>query len=619
MNDTAAVTRPPFRAVKFTPRAVAAERRADGTIVLRNPRPLGPFERNIVAYLRRWSAEAPDRVFLAERRADRSWRRVSYGEFREMVDRAAQALLNRGLGQTKPLMILSGNSIDHAVLTFAGMTVGVPVAPVSVAYSLVSQDHAKLRYVFDLVEPKLVFVQNGRQFERALRALDLAGVEVVVGADPASDLPATSLQELLATNAGPDVDRAYEATGPDTVAKYLFTSGSTGMPKAVINTQRMLCANMQMASHSIEGDPDEPPVVLDWMPWNHTMAGNYGIHNVLRLGGTYHIDAGRPIPGQFEETIANLYEVSPTSFGSAPIGFAMLASKLEQDPELCRRFFQKVKLLAYGGASLPQEVWQKMQDLAVRTIGERLAFVTGWGSTETAPTATSLNWYVEGSGIIGLPFPGVELKMIPVGDRFELRLRGPIVFPGYHKRPDLTAAAFDEEGFYKIGDAGRFVDPDRPEEGLRFAGRVVEDFKLTSGTFVHVGTLRLAAIDAVTPLVQDAVITGQDRDYIGLLAWPNLAACRAAFGRAADLPASDIVALPALRARVKEGIARHNAQATGSAQRIARVILMAEPPSIDGNEITDKGYVNQRATLDRRAALVTRLYADPPAPDVIVI
>lgn len=619
MNDTAVPAKPPFRAVKFAPRAVTVERRADGTIVLRNPRPLGEIERNIVAYLRRWSAEAPERVFLAERRPDRAWRKVTYREFREMVDRTAQALLNRGLDQSKPLMILSGNSIDHAVLTFAGMTAGVPVAPVSVAYSLVSQDHAKLRYVFGLVEPKLLFVQNGRQFERALRALDLAGVEVVVGADPPGDLPATPLTDLLATNVGPDVDRAFEATGPDTVAKYLFTSGSTGMPKAVINTQRMLCANMQMASHSIEGEADEPPVVLDWMPWNHTMAGNYGIHNVLRQGGTYHIDAGRPLPGQFEETIANLYEISPTSFGSAPIGFAMLASKLEQDPELCRRFFQKVKLLAYGGASLPQEVWQKMQDLAVRTIGERLAFVTGWGSTETAPTATSLNWYVEGSGIIGLPFPGVELKMIPVGDRFELRLRGPIVFPGYYKRPDLSAAAFDEEGFYRIGDAGRFVDPARPEEGLRFAGRVVEDFKLTSGTFVHVGTLRLAAIDAVTPLVQDAVITGQDRDYIGLLAWPNLAACRAAFGLAADMPGSEIVALPALRAKVKEGVARHNAQTTGSAQRIARVILMAEPPSIDGNEITDKGYVNQRATLDRRAALVDRLYAEPPAPDVIVI
>jgi feruloyl-CoA synthase len=619
MNDAAVSARPPFRTVKFAPRAVEVERRGDGTIVLRNPRPLGEVERNIVAYLRRWSDEAPERVFLAERRPDRSWRRVSYREFREMVDRAAQALLNRGLDQSKPVMILSGNSIDHAVLTFAGMTAGVPVAPVSVAYSLVSQDHAKLKYVFGLVEPKLIFVQSGRQYERALRSLDLSGVEVVVAGDPPVDLPATPLADLLATNVGPEVDRAYAATGPDTVAKYLFTSGSTGMPKAVINTQRMLCANMRMAAHAIDGDADEPPVVLDWMPWNHTMAGNYGIHNVLRQGGTYHIDAGRPIPGQFDETIANLYEISPTSFGSAPIGFAMLAARLEQDAELCRRFFQNLKLLGYGGASLPQEVWQKMQDLAVRTIGERIAFVTGWGSTETAPTATSLNWYVEGSGIIGLPFPGVELKMLPVGDRYELRLRGPIVFPGYLKQPELTAAAFDEEGFYKIGDAGRFVDPARPEEGLRFAGRVVEDFKLTSGTFVHVGTLRLAAIDAVTPLLQDAVLTGQDRDYVGLLAWPNLAACRAAFGLAPDTPAREVVALAALREKVRQGIARHNAGSTGSAQRIARVILMAEPPSIDGNEITDKGYVNQRATLDRRAVLVERLYADPPAPEVIVI
>jgi feruloyl-CoA synthase len=619
MNDAAIAVRPPFREVRFAPRAVTVDARPDGSLVLRHPRPLGDYQRNIVGYLRHWSAAAPGRVFLAERRPDRSWRRLTYSEFRAAVDRVAQALLDRGLGPGWPLMVLSANSIDHAILTFAGMTVGVPVAPVSVAYSLVSQDHGKLKYVFDLVEPKLLFVQNGRQYERALKALDLSGVELITVGDPADGLPSTPFADLLAAEAGPDVERAYAATGPDTVAKYLFTSGSTGMPKAVINTQRMLCANMKMASMTVEDDPAQPPIVLDWMPWNHTMAGNYGIHNCLRQGGTYHIDTGRPIPGQFDETIANLYEVSPTSFSNAPIGFAMLATRLEEDPELCRRFFRNVKVLGYGGASLPQELWQKMQDLAVRTIGERIAFVTGWGSTETAPTATSLNWYVEGSGIIGLPFPGVELKMVPVGDRFELRLRGPIVFPGYLKRPDLTAAAFDKEGFYRIGDAGRFVDPKRPEEGLRFAGRVVEDFKLATGTFVHVGPLKLAALDACAPLIQDAVVTGQDRNHVGLLAWPNLAACRAVAGLPADAPAEAVVEAPAIVAAIKAGLARHNASATGTSQRLARVILMAEPPSIDGNEITDKGYVNQRATLDRRAGLVERLYADPPPADVIVI
>jgi len=620
MNDVTVTAKPPFRAVNFAPRAVDVERRADGTVILRNARPLGDFPRNIVAHLRRWSQEAPARVFMAERRPDRSWRRITYGEMRAAADRAGQALLNRRLGQDDAVMILSGNSIDHAILTFAGMTVGVPVAPVSVAYSLVSQDHAKLRHVFDLVKPRLLFVQNGRQYEKALAALDLRGVEVVVAADPPANIPSTPLAGLLATNAGPEVDAAYEATGPDTVAKYLFTSGSTGMPKGVINTQRMLCANMKMAELNIEERAeDEPPVLLDWLPWNHTMAGNYTVHSCMRAGGTYHIDAGRPLPGQFEETIANLREISPTSISNVPVGFAMLAARLEQDAELRQSFFRKLKLLGYGGASLPQELWQKIQDLAVATVGERIAFVTGWGSTETAPTATSLNWFVEGSGIIGLPFPGVELKMVPVGDRYELRLRGPIVFPGYLKRPDLTAAAFDEEGFYKIGDAGRFVDPDDPREGLRFAGRVVEDFKLSSGTFVHVGTLRIAAIDAMAPAAQDAVVAGHDKPFVGLLVWPNLAQARALAGLPADAPSEAVVADVKVREHIRAGLARHNREVTGSSMRIGRVVLMAEPPSIDGNEITDKGYVNQRAALERRADLVMRLYADPPAADVIVL
>lgn len=619
MNDVSVVAKPPFREVKFAPRAVDVERRPDGTVILRNARPLGEYPRNIIAHLRRVAADVPDRVFLAERRPDRSWRRITYGEMREAADRVGQALLNRKLGQDHPLMILSGNSIDHAILTFAGMTVGVPVAPVSIAYSLVSQDHVKLRHVFDLVKPRLLFVQNGRQYEKALGALDLAGVEVVVAADPPANIPATPLAGLLSTNVGPEVDAAYEATGPDTVAKYLFTSGSTGMPKGVINTQRMLCANMKMAELNTEDDGSEPPVLLDWLPWNHTMAGNYGIHNCMRLGGTYHIDAGRPIPGQFDETIANLREISPTSISNVPVGFAMLAAKLEQDEELRKTFFKNLKILGYGGASLPQELWQKIQDLAVATIGERIAFVTGWGSTETAPTATSLNWYVEGSGIIGLPFPGVELKMVPVGDRYELRLRGPIVFPGYLKRPDLTAATFDEEGFYKIGDAGRFVDPNDPREGLRFAGRVVEDFKLSSGTFVHVGSLRIAAIDAMAPAAQDAVVAGHDKAYVGLLVWPNLVQARMLAGLPADAPAEAVVANATLREHVRAGLKRHNREASGSSMRIGRIILMTEPPSIDGNEITDKGYVNQRAALDRRAGLVDRLYLDPPPSDVIVV
>lgn len=619
-SDAPPLARPPFRRVNFVSPAVDVERRNDGVVIVRSPRPLGAHERNIIDYLRRWADRTPDRIMIAEREASGQWRRLSYRQLRESVDRIAQSLLDRGLGQTRPVMILSGNSIEHAQMTLACMTAGVPVAPVSVAYSLMSEDFAKLRHVHALVEPKLILVQSGRQFRRALGAIDLDGTEIVCVADPPDDLPSTPFAHLLDHPPSDGLERAYGALDGDTVAKYLFTSGSTGMPKGVINTQRMLCANQRMAEIYMVPDPDDPPVLLCWLPWNHTMGGNFTFNGCLRQGGTFHIDGGRPVPGLFDKTIANLREVAPTQISNVPVGFSMLLPHLESDADLRRAFFSRLKLLGYGGASLPQELWQRYQDLAVAETGERIMFITGWGSTETAPTATSLHWAVEGTGVIGNPYPGVEVKMVPRGDRYELRLRGPIVTPGYLKRPDLTAAMFDEEGFYKIGDAGRFVDPDRPELGLRFAGRVVEDFKLDTGTFVHVGTLRVAALDAAAPALQDAVVAGHDRAFVGLLAWPNLAACKEICGAPADAASVDrLLRNPAVVAHVREGLRRHNARNPGSSTQIRRVLLMSEPPSIDGNEITDKGYVNQGATLERRADLVSRLYADPPADDVIVI
>jgi feruloyl-CoA synthase len=348
------------------------------------------------------------------------------------------------------------------------------------------------------------------------------------------------------------------------------------------------------------------------------MGGNALFNPLLVEGGTLHIDDGRPVPGLIDETLRNLREISPTYYSNVPAGYGMLATALEQDDALARSFFRQLRLFGYGGATLPDDLYRRLQALAIRHTGERIVMVTGWGATETAPTATSTYWNTERVGLIGLPYPGVELKMVPVGSKYELRLRGPIVTPGYHRQPELTAKAFDEEGFYKIGDAGTFVDPDDPAQGLVFAGRVVEDFKLASGTFVHVGTLRVAAIAAATPVVQDALVAGQDRDYVALLAWPNLAACRLVCGRP-DATPQEIVADPTVRARLCEGLRAMNARATGSSLRVGRALLMTEPPSVDGNEMTDKGYVNQRAGLDRRAALVERVYADPPADDVLVI
>ena len=610
----------PFRHVEFLPRDIATERRADGTIVLRSRIPLAPYAPHLPSLLRRWAEEAPQRTWLAQRRgAQREWLRVSYAQARVAVDALTQALIDLRVDGARPVMILSGNSIEHALMAMAAMQARLPAAPVSPAYSLMSQDHGVLRYVFDLLRPAVLMVQNARQFERALRALDLTGVTVVHVDDPLPDLPSRAWSELVVTPVGPAVEASVAAITPDTVGKFLLTSGSTGTPKAVINTQRMMCANVVMGQQTRPRQPGDPvPVVLDWMPWNHTMGGNASFNGLLADGGTLHIDDGRPTPELFGESLRNLAELSPTYYANVPAGYAMLIAALEKDDGLAQRFFKDLQILGYGGATLPDDLYLRMQRLAVKHTGRRIVFFTGWGSTETAPTATCTYWATERVGLIGLPFPGVELKMVPIGEKYELRLRGVTIMPGYHQRPDLTAAAFDEEGFYKIGDAGIFVDPADPAQGLVFRGRVVEDFKLMTGTFVQVGSLRVACVAAASPVVQDAVVTGHDRSWVGLLAWPNLVACRQFIGQP-DATLEQVIADERVRARVREGLAAHNKAFPGSSTRIRAVLLMAEPPSIDGRELTDKGYINQRVTIERRAALVERLYTEPPATDVIII
>ena len=620
-NAATVLTKPGFRKIEWLKRDLAVERRGDGVIVLQSRIPLKPYEKHIPASLSKWARERADRVWLAQRAgSDRQWRKLCYAEAKLTVDALTQGLLDLKLKPESPVAILSGNSIEHALMTMAAMQARFPAAPVSPAYSLMSHDHAKLKYLFDLIKPAVVMVQDGPTFEKALKTLPLDGVTVIHVARPCEGIESIAFADLAATPVTRDVEQSIAQITPDTVGKLLFTSGSTGMPKAVINTQAMMCANAAMMMQVRPGDPHGPQATyLDWMPWNHTMGGNALFNPVLTEGGTLYIDDGRPMPGMIEETLRNLREISPTYYANVPAGYAALAAAMEKDDALCRSFFKNLGLMAYGGARLPDDLYDRMQALAVRATGQRIVFYTGWGSTETAPTATGTYWDTERVGLIGLPFPGVELKMVPCGSKHELRLRGINVTPGYFGQPDLTKAAFDDEGFYCIGDAGVFVDPDDPVQGIIFAGRVVEDFKLTTGTFVHVGSLRTDAIAAATPVVQDALVTGQDRAFVGLLAWPNLHACRQIVGNP-DASYEDVVKHPEVLSCLKRGLEAHNSSSEGaSSRRVARAMLMIEPASIDGNELTDKGYINQRAGLERRAALVQRLYAEQPGDDVIVL
>jgi feruloyl-CoA synthase len=604
--------------LRFLAPRVEVDRRPDGTLVLRSPEPLGAYPNSLGEMLRHWAATAPERLFLAER-AGGGWRKMTYGEVAAQTAAIAQALLDRGLGPERPVMSLSANSIDLALVKLACLRVGVPFVPVSPAYSLMSRDYAKVAAIAEQVRPGLVYVADGAPFAGALKAAKLGAAEVVTSGSAPRGMTATPFAAL--TEAGPTdaVAKAEANVGPDTVAKILFTSGSTGMPKGVINTHRMMCANQQQIVQCWPFLDEAPPVLLDWLPWHHTFGGNHDFNLALRHGGEFWIDDGRPAPGLIERTAANLRDVSPTVYFNVPAGFAALLPFLESDPALAESFFRRLKLILYAGAALPPDLWARLEAVSLKAVGRKVPMTSSWGSTETAPLATSAHFPLDRAGVIGLPVPGTEVKMVPTGSKMELRVRGPNVFPGYFRRPDLNAEAFDEEGFYRMGDAGRFADPDDPAKGIVFDGRVTEDFKLDTGTWVSAGQLRVAALAAATPLLQDAVVCGHDRNYVALLAWPNIAACRSMAGLAADAPVDAVLAAPQVVAHLREGLRRHNQANPGSSTRIRRLHLMAEPPSIDGNEITDKGYINQRATLERRATLVDLLYRDPIAPGVIAI
>jgi feruloyl-CoA synthase len=610
---------PPFKPLPQLPPRIYSQRRADGSYIIRSLYDPAPLHRSIVHLLEERAAQHPARHLLAQRTPAGPWRFMTYGEANQRANAVAQALLDRKLGPDTPLMILSSNSIEHAVMMLGAMKARVPVAPVSVAYSLFSQDHGKLRHVAALTKPKIVFADNGPLYAGALKSLDLTGVEIVTVV-PAPDLPCTSYDSLLETNAGPAVRASMDQITHATVAKYLFTSGSTGMPKGAIQTHLMMCAVIaaQEALRAEPPDPAEIPETLEWMPWNHISAGNIGFNANLNAGGTIYLDAGKPIPGMFDETIRNLREISPLGFGSAPIAFTMLADAMERDDALRDKFFAKLRVLGYGGATLSDDLYQRMQALAIKATGHRIALTTMYGATETQGI-TVVHWITERVGLIGLPLPGITLKLVPNGQKLEVRVKGPTVTPGYLNRPDLTEAAFDEDGFYKLGDAAKFVDPHEPAKGLIFDGRVTEDFKLSSGTWVSVGTLRAELVAACSPLVQDCVVAGLDKEFIAVLAWPNMAAAREICADPSLKTPDEILRSPAIVEFVRDRLRKHNKSAGGSSGKVQRLMLMTEPPSIDGHEITDKGYVNQRATLDRRAKLVDALYAKSPPGDVIAL
>jgi feruloyl-CoA synthase len=599
-----------------------SERRADGTWRLHSTEPLAPYPARLTDRLEQHAAAVPERVFVARRGAGGAWQTITYAQMLDRVQRVGQALAQRGLSAERPLVILSGNDLEHLALALAACWVGVPYAPISPAYSTLAQDHARLQHIVDVLQPGLVFASAWGPFARGIEAAVPAGTELLL-ADAAGAPPSravTSFASFLATVPGGECAKAHAAVGPDTIAKFLFTSGSTKNPKGVVTTQRMWCANLQQIGQCFPFLAQEPPVLVDWLPWNHVFGGSHNVGITLFNGGTLYLDDGKPTPTGMAQTIANLREISPTMYFNVPKGFEEIARAMDTDGALRERLFARVKTFMFAGAGLSQAVWDHLDRHAEGTVGERITIVTGLGMTETAPTCTFAVGTDVRAGDIGLPVPGVQVKLVPTDGKLEIRFKGPNVMPGYWRMPAETAAAFDEEGFYCTGDAVRLRDGQDPANGLVFDGRIAEDFKLSSGTFVSVGPLRTKAILAGHPLVQDVVVAGLNRDDIRLLVFPRLddarrLAASAGLGAAAT-PAQVLGSLP-VRAFFQSWLDTLHAQGTGSSSRPTAMLLMAEPPSLDQGEVTDKGSINLRLVLQLRAALVERLFDDALAADVI--
>ncbi len=610
----------PLRPVKLGEFDAVLEREPSGVIRIRTAQVLPPYHAKLSEPLAHWARAAPERVYLAQRDAEGGWRTLSYSQVLALTRRIGAALLRRGLSPERPIAIISGNDIEHALLGLAAMSVGIPYAPISAAYSLLSSDFGKLRAIIDLLTPGLVFANDGKPFARAIYQTVPDNVELVVTRNPLGDRPTTLFADLIGDEDDAGVAAANAKVTPDTIAKFLFTSGSTGNPKAVINTQRMLCSNQAMIAAGFAFVTDEPPVVVDWLPWSHTFGSNHNFNMVLTNGGSLYLDDGNPTPPGVPKTARNLREIAPTIYFNVPKGYEALVPHFRTDETLRKNFFSRLKVLFYAGAGLNQTTWDDLTRLAVETAGERIIFLSSLGSTETSPLALACTFDFDRAGNIGLPAPGVELKLVPNEGKLEARLRGPHITPGYWRQDGLTREAFDAEGFYKIGDALKFADPADPGKGFLFDGRIAEDFKLSTGTWVSVGPLRARFIDHFAPYVRDVVFAGPDRDDIVALVFPDVEACRKlAPEHAADAAPAAVLADIRVRMKFAELLKALAAASPGSSTRVTRAILMAEPASMDKGEMTDKGSINQRAVLKNRAALVDELYATPLSSNAIAV
>ena len=597
------------RSVKLWSPHLAWEERANGEYIIWREDQLGPYPSRLNERLIHWASVAPDRVWMADRQGTGPWHTVTYARALDQVRRIGTFLLAAGLSAERPLVILSENSIEHALMALGAQHAGIPSAAIAPAYASASSGYAKLREIAGQIAPGMVFADDGAHFAPAIDAV--FGPDMKLAAQrslPTGRTNTHTFASIVATEPAAAVDAAFAATGPDTIAKFLFTSGTTGAPKAVIQTQRMLCSNQEMIADCYAFMRDEPPVVVDWAPWNHTASGNKVFNLTIYNGGSYYIDRGKPSPALIGQTIANLREVAPTWYFNVPAGFEMLVGAMREDAELRRNFFSRLNMLMYAGAGLAQHSWDALAELSEQTLGDRVPMTTGLGSTETGPFALYCTEPQDRPGNIGIPSQGVTVKLVPVGDKYELRLKGPNVTPGYWKNPKLTAEAFDDEGFYRIGDAVKFAKPGDPRAGFYFDGRTAENFKLDTGTWVAVGVLRAQLVNQFGGLIRDAVITGENRPELGALVVPFMPVLRELAGDP-DLDDAAVLAHPKVRAALAERLATHQRQATGSATRIRRILLMSEPLRFERGEVTDKGSINQRAVLSQRADLVEALYA----------
>ncbi len=579
---------------------------SDGSILINLAQPLFDFPEKLTEKLVYWAKERPNRTFIARRKsAIGDWEVLTYAETLQKVESISQYLLNQDFTSEQTIVILSENSLEHALLALAALHVGIPYTAISPPYSLVSDDFGKLKHCIELMNPQLIFAQNGKVYEKALAlAKTIFPDAKIVTVENGNG---TNFLDLVGTPSTDEVAQAFEKVNADTIAKILFTSGSTGLPKGVMHSQRMMCANLQQITQVFQFMETTPPVFVDWLPWNHTFGGNHNFGMTLYNGGSLYIDDGKPTSKGIETTIQNLREISPTAYFNVPKGFEMIIPYLEQEPELRSTFFKNLHFYFYAGASLAQPIWNRLEQLAEETIGKKIPIITGLGCTESGPSAMFATWEGGFSGLLGVPVAGMEVKLVPDGDKLEARYKAPNVTPGYWRNPDATAQAFDEAGYYKTGDAVKFLDENDPTKGLVFDGRIAEDFKLSTGTWVNVGVLKGKVLSAGSPIVQDVVVAGLDREYIGAILFLNADACRNLIGE--NLENKEAFLHEKVAAFIEETFQKLNKQATGSSTRIHKTVIALEPPSIDLGEITDKGSLNQRAVLKYRADLVEKIYS----------